>query len=380
MLTAVISTVQAEVNVVASIKPVHALVAAVMEGVGTPDLIIEGIGSPHTYSLKPSQAQLLQNADLVFWIGQDMEGFLEKPIEAIATNAISVTLMDIDGLIKIKLREGGSFENHDHDDHADHDDDHDDHADHDDDHDDHADHDDDHDDHADHDDDHDDHADHNDDHDDHADHNDDHDDHADHDDDHDDHADHDDDHDDHADHDDHDDHSDIDLHFWLDPINAKAMVHTIEDALIAADPEHAPTYAANAEQMMGRLDDLVVEVDAALAPVRGQGYIVFHDAYQYYESRFNIAAVGSITVSPEVMPGVKRVSELQAKVRGLGATCVFSEPQFEPKLVSIIIENTDARTGVLDPLGATVAQGPNHYFTLIRNMTKALTDCLSSKS
>ena len=330
MLTAVISTVQAEVNVVASIKPVHALVAAVMEGVGTPDLIIEGIGSPHTYSLKPSQAQLLQNADLVFWIGQDMEGFLEKPIEAIATNAISVTLMDIDGLIKIKLREGGSFENHDHDDHADHDDDHDDHADHDDDHDDHADHDDDH--------------------------------------------------DDHADHDDHDDHSDIDLHFWLDPINAKAMVHTIEDALIAADPEHAPTYAANAEQMMGRLDDLVVEVDAALAPVRGQGYIVFHDAYQYYESRFNIAAVGSITVSPEVMPGVKRVSELQAKVRGLGATCVFSEPQFEPKLVSIIIENTDARTGVLDPLGATVAQGPNHYFTLIRNMTKALTDCLSSKS
>ena len=310
MLTAVISTVQAEVNVVASIKPVHALVAAVMEGVGTPDLIIEGIGSPHTYSLKPSQAQLLQNADLVFWIGQDMEGFLEKPIEAIATNAISVTLMDIDGLIKIKLREGGSFENHDHDDHADHDDDH----------------------------------------------------------------------DDHADHDDHDDHSDIDLHFWLDPINAKAMVHTIEDALIAADPEHAPTYAANAEQMMGRLDDLVVEVDAALAPVRGQGYIVFHDAYQYYESRFNIAAVGSITVSPEVMPGVKRVSELQAKVRGLGATCVFSEPQFEPKLVSIIIENTDARTGVLDPLGATVAQGPNHYFTLIRNMTKALTDCLSSKS
>jgi zinc transport system substrate-binding protein len=216
-------------------------------------------------------------------------------------------------LTKIKLREGGDFENHDHDD--DHDD-HDDHANH---------------------------------------------------------ADHD-------DHDDHDDHSDIDLHFWLDPINAKAMVHTIEDALTAADPEHAATYAANAERMMGRLDDLVVEVDAALAPVRGQGYIVFHDAYQYYESRFDITAVGSITVSPEVMPGAKRVSELQAKVRELDATCVFSEPQFEPKLVSIIIENTDARTGVLDPLGATVAQGPDHYFTLIRNMTQALTDCLKPTS
>jgi zinc transport system substrate-binding protein len=267
MLTAVISTAQAEVNVVVSIKPVHALVMAMMDGAGTPDLIIEGTGSPHNYALKPSQAQLLQNADLVFWIGHDLERFLEKPIEGIATNATSIALMDSHGLTKIKLREGGDFENHDHDDH---DDDHDDHADHDD--------------------------------------HDDHDDHADHDDDHDDHA-------DHADHD--DDHSDIDLHFWLDPINAKAMVHTIEDALTAADPEHAATYAANAERMMGRLDDLVVEVDAALAPVRGQGYIVFHDAYQYYESRFDIAAVGSITVSPEVMPGAKRVSELQAKVREL---------------------------------------------------------------
>jgi zinc transport system substrate-binding protein len=318
MLAAGIGAAQAEVNVVVSIKPVHALVAAIMDGAGTPDLIIEGTGSPHNYALKPSQAQLLQNADLVFWIGHDFEQFLEKPIEGIATNATSVALMDSHGLTKIKLREGGDFENHDHDDH---DDDHDDHEDHDDDHDDHA---------------------------------------------------------DHADHD--DDHSDIDLHFWLDPINAKAMVHTIEDALTAADPEYAATYAANAERMMGRLDDLVVEVDAALAPVRGQGYIVFHDAYQYYESRFDIAAVGSITVSPEVMPGAKRVSELQAKVRELDAICVFSEPQFEPKLVSIIIENTNARTGVLDPLGATVAQGPDHYFTLIRNITKALTDCLKPTS
>jgi zinc transport system substrate-binding protein len=310
MLAAGISAAQAEVNVVVSIKPVHALVAAIMDGAGTPDLIIEGTGSPHNYALKPSQAQLLQNADLVFWIGHDFEQFLEKPIEGIATNATSVALMDSHGLTKIKLREGGDFENHDHDDDDDNDD-----------------------------------------------------------------------HDDHADHDeDHDDHSDIDLHFWLDPINAKAMVHTIEDALTAADPEHAATYAANAERMMGRLDDLVVEVDAALAPVRGQGYIVFHDAYQYYESRFDITAVGSITVSPEVMPGAKRVSELQAKVRELDATCVFSEPQFEPKLVSIIIENTDARTGVLDPLGATVAQGPDHYFTLIRNMTQALTDCLKPTS
>jgi ABC-type Zn uptake system ZnuABC Zn-binding protein ZnuA len=122
MLAAGIGAAQAEVNVVVSIKPVHALVAAIMDGAGTPDLIIEGTGSPHNYALKPSQAQLLQNADLVFWIGHDFEQFLEKPIEGIATNATSVALMDSHGLTKIKLREGGDFENHDHDD-----DDHDDH-------------------------------------------------------------------------------------------------------------------------------------------------------------------------------------------------------------------------------------------------------------
>ena len=208
-------------------------------------------------------------------------------------------------------------------------------------------------------------------------------DHADHDDDHDDgHEDHDDDHDDgHEDHDEgHDDHDDsFDQHVWLDPVNAKAMVHTIEEALVKADPGNATLYEANAARMMTRLDILLEDVNAQLEPVKGEGYIVFHDAYQYYEKRFGITAIGSITVSPEHLPGAKRVSELQEKVRSLNAVCVFSEPQFEPKLVSVIVENTDAGTGVLDPLGAMIESGPDMYFALIRNMTTAVTDCLSGK-
>ena len=385
ILSASLSLAQADVKVVASIKPVHSLVLAVMEGVGEPNLLVKGAGSPHTYALKPSQAQQLQDADLVFWMSHDLEAFLENSIESIATNAKSVPLMEAHGLTKLMFREGGAFDSHDHDDHDDHDeheghDDHDEHKDHDD-HDEHKDHDDhgheEHDDHDEHK--HDDHG--HEEHDDHDEHkhdehgHDDHDEHKDHDD-HDEH----DEHDEHEGHDEHDEHKHddhgYDPHVWLDPVNAKAMVHEIEEALVEVDPSNAAAYEANAEALMARLDDLVTEIDAELEPVKGRGYVVFHDAYQYFETRFGVSAVGSITVSPEVLPGAERVANLQDKVRDLGATCVFSEPQFEPKLVATVTENTNAGTGVLDPLGASIKDGPDLYFTLIRNMAKSLKDCL----
>ena len=315
ILTTSVTLAKADVKVVASIKPVHSLVAAVMQGVDTPYLLVDGAGSPHTYALKPSQARQLQSADLVFWMSHDLEAFLEKPIESIATNATSVQLMESHGLTKLNFREGGAFASHDHDDHDDKDhDDHDDHG-------------------------------------------------------HDDHG-----HDD-KDHDDKD-HDGVDPHVWLDPANAKAMIHEIEEALVAADPAHAAAYEANTEALMLKIDSLVAEVDADLEPVKGRGYVVFHDAYQYFEARFGVSAIGSITVSPEVLPGAERVSELQEKVRDLDAACVFSEPQFKPKLVATVTENTNAGTGVLDPLGATIENGPELYFTLIRNMANSLKECL----
>ena len=339
LATTMISTsatlANADVNVVTSIKPIHSLTAAVMQGVGEPSLLIEGSGSPHTYALKPSQAKSLQDADLIFWVGHDLEAFLECAIGNIAQNATAVSLFESHGLTKIAFREGGAFDAHDHGDHDDHGhDDHDDNK---------------HDDHG-----HDDHG-----HDDHDDHK------------HDDHG-----HDDHDDHG-HDDHGEFDVHVWLDPQNAKAMVHEIEEHLSKADPNNAQIYAANADALMAKLDDLIVEVDADLTSVRGKGYIVVHDAYQYFENRFGVSAVGSITVSPEVIPGAERVRDMQDKVKSLDATCVFSEPQFEPKLVNTIIEGTTARSGVLDPLGASIEDGPQLYFTLIRNMAKSLKDCLA---
>ncbi len=359
------SAANADVSVVTSIKPVHSLVSGVMEGVGTPKVIIEGAGSPHTYSLKPSQARQLQDADLVFWMGDELETFLEGPIKNIAKSATSIKLIDSHGLKKIKFREGGMFDAHDdHDDHGGHDDhghgehakdDHDDHG-----HDKHAK--DDHDDHG-----HDKHA--KDDHDDHG-----HDKHAK--DDHDDHG-----HDKHAKggHDDHG-HGEFDPHVWLDPINAKAIVHEIEEALVKVDPKNAKKYEANADRIAKEMDKLVEELREQLKPVQEKGFIVFHDAYQYFEQRFGVSAIGSITVSPEVMPGAERVRELRKKIMDLSATCVFSEPQFEPKLVKTLVEGTGARTGVLDPLGASLTKGPDLYSQLIREMASSLKNCLSAKS
>ena len=305
----------ADVKVVASIKPVHSLVASVMQGVSEPSLLVKGAGSPHTYSLKPSQAKELQAADIVFWMSHDLEAFLENSIESIAKNAKAVSLMDSHGLMKLNFREGGAFDAHDHghDDHGD--DKHDDHG------------------------------------------HDKHDDHG------------------HDKHDDHG-HDEVDPHVWLDPQNAKSLVHEIEEHLAEIDPSNAAKYEANAKAVMKKLDALTKEIEADLKPIRERGYVVFHDAYQYFEKRFGVSAVGSITVSPEVLPGAERVSELRDKVKSLNASCVFSEPQFEPKLVKTITENTDAGTGVLDPLGANIKDGPELYFTLIRNMAKSLKDCL----
>ena len=303
-------TANAEINVVASVKPVHSLVSGVMDGVGKPDLIVQGSASPHTYSLRPSQARQLEDADLVFWMGHELESFLEQPLEAIATKAHVVELIDSSKLKKIQMREGGMFDAHAHDDHDEHEG-----------------------------------------------------------------------HDDHDEHEGHDDHGhgEFDVHVWLDPENAKVLVNEIKLALIELDPVNASKYEANSNKMNMKLDQLIDEVTNKLESEQGKGYVVFHDAYQYFEQRFGMSAVGSITVSPEVVPGANRIRELKEKINELNAHCVFSEPQFEPKLVSTVIEGTQANTGVLDPLGASIKDGPELYFTLIRNMADSLHECLSKK-
>lgn len=375
-------------NVVVSIKPVHSLVAGVMKGAGQPQLIVKAGGSPHTYSLKPSEAAALQEAQMVVWVGDELEIFLEGPIETLATDARVLSLAEAPGVNLLAFREGGPWAEHeDHDDHGDHDH-HEEHAEHEDHakHEHHAEHDGHgkHDDHA-HDHAHGEHADHDDHahHEEHAEHKG-HDDH-DHHEGHAEHASHDDhDHDEHA-HDKHDAHAghhhgEEDMHIWLDPENAKAMVGAVAEALIELDPEHAGIYRTNQKLMVQQLDGLSADITAELAAVKDAPFIVFHDAYQYMEQRFGLSPVGSITVSPERQPGAARLQEIREKITELGARCVFAEPQFEPRLVGVVVEGTGAKTGVLDPLGASLQDGPELYFEMMRGNAAALRNCLAESS
>ena len=327
------TSVAAEPKVVATIKPLHSLVAAVMRDVGTPSLIIEGAGSPHTYALKPSQAANLSRADLVFWFGRDLETFMEKPVQTIASKAKVIKILEASGITKLPFRDLDSFssEDHAHDEKK-----HDEHA---------------HDEKK-----HDEHA-----HDEKK-----HDEHA-----HDEKK-----HDEHG-HDEHH-HGEFDPHVWLDPENAKVIVTIIRDTLARIDAKHAATYKDNASATIKRLDNLTAEIKKSLTNAGDHKFITFHDAYQYFEKRFHVPSSGTLTVSPEVMPGAERLRIIRTKVTKGGVKCVLAEPQFKSKLVDTVIEGTSARSGVIDPLGATLDAGPDLYFQLIQAMGKSVADCLNA--
>jgi len=312
VLSASAGTGSAAPDVVVSIKPIHSLVASIMKGVGEPKLIVDGAASPHTFSLKPSNAAAIEGADVIFWVGPGIEAFLEKPLDALAASATVIELGDAPGLEKLPFRESGAFEAHDHGHEAEeaHGHDHAAEA----------------------------------------------------------HADHD---------DDHHDHGAFDTHLWLDPMNAKAMAEEIEKTLVSADPANAAAYQANGAALMKDLDALDAELQATVAPVRNRPFIVFHDAYQYFEHRYGVSVAGSITVSPETMPGAERIGQIHKKVKELGATCVFAEPQFEPKLVAVVTEGTPARSATLDPEAATLKSGPGLYFELMRGLANSMKTCLS---
>lgn len=322
----------AEVKVTVTIKPVHALVAQVMEGVGTPDLLVKGAASPHTYALKPSDARALNHADVFFRVSEAVEPFTRKIVTALPASVRTVTLADAPGIEQLDVRTGETFEKHD----DAHEGEHDKAG--------------------------------------HGDHGHDHD-----------HGAHDHNHD-HDAADTHEDHThetrdgSRDGHVWLDPENARKMVAEIARVLSEASPADAEKFKANATRADAALVALQAEIARDLEPVKGKPFIVFHDAFQYFEHRFGLAAVGSITVSPENQPSAKRLTEIRRKLAALSAACVFSEPQFQAKLVAAVTEGTSARAGTLDPEGALVDPGPGAYDMLLRNLATGLRSCLAQGS
>lgn len=169
----------------------------------------------------------------------------------------------------------------------------------------------------------------------------------------------------------------FDPHVWLDPQNAKAMAEAVAAELSKADPQNAATYTSNADNFVRSLDAVSTQITAELAPVKTVPYVVFHDAYQYFENRFGLAAAGSISDVSARAPSAKRLREIRGKIKDVKAACVFREPQYDGKVVQTVIEGTGARDGVLDPLGADITPGPEAYQQLLAQLAKSLKACLA---
>ena len=323
-LLVIFTPANADVKVVASIKPIHSLASYLMDGVGKPDLIVDGYASPHGFALKPSHAKMLQNADLIFWVGEDLENFLEKPLKSIAKKAEKIELMEIKGLKKLKFRERNIFDGHDdhgHDEDGHKEDKHDDHG---------------------------------------------HDEDGHKEDGHDDHGHDEDGHEGHA-------HGEYDPHIWLDPENAKIILNEMVEHLIENDAKNASSYKSNLNKALKDIDGLLKSVKSELN--KDFKSIVFHDAYQYFEERFNVTVLGAFTVNTDVMPGAEQLSEIREIIEHDKVSCIFSEPQFNPDIINAVAKDMNISTGVLDPLGATLEPGKGLYFDLIRNMSKSFKGC-----
>ncbi len=167
-----------------------------------------------------------------------------------------------------------------------------------------------------------------------------------------------------------------DPHVWLDPHNAIAFTVAVADVLADLDPDHAAFYRDNANRRIRHLERLDGDLASRLEPVQDVPYMVFHDAYQYFEARYGLRAVGSITVDPGRPPGAERLAALRGLIRERGAVCVFTEPQFEPAIARTIVDDTDARLAELDPLGAGLSPGAELYPALMRSLATHLAQCL----
>ncbi|WP_295894607.1 zinc ABC transporter substrate-binding protein [uncultured Vibrio sp.] len=332
-------------KVAVDIAPLHSLVAQVMDGVSEPELLIRPEMSPHAYNLRPSEAKSLSDADVVFWIGEGLTPWLEKPLSSLAGSATKIEMMEVEGTTLYEFREGATFEGHDHHDEAQ--DEHDDKHGH---HDNEA--------HGEHDDKHahhDDEA--------HNEHNDKH---------------------EHHDEEEHDDHAEAhehhhdghDPHVWLDPKNAEVWLNQIAKTLGEADSEHAQNYQDNAKAAISRLHKLSSIIEQQAEDLKEVKFIVFHDAYQYFEQRFQLLATGAISISDASKPSPARISEIRQTVKELGVTCVFTEPQYNPELVNSVFENSTVKTiGTMDPLGANLAIGKDQYNQLLMAMIESLSQC-----
>ena len=304
LLFAALSTVlsaapvlSANAAVVASIKPLGFIASAIADGVTNTEVLLPDGASEHDYALKPSDVKRLQGADLVVWVGPDMEAFMQKSVRQLPEQK----QLELSALATVKplLMKGSDDDGSDHD------------------------------------------------------------------------------HGDKSDEDHH--HGDYNLHIWLSPEVAQRSAVAIHDKLVELMPEHRAKLDANLRDFTSGLADADKQVGSVLAPVKGKGYFVFHDAYGYFEKHYGLTPLGHFTVNPEIQPGAQRLHKIRTELVEHKAVCVFAEPQFRPAVIHAVAQGTQVRTGSLDPLGIGVVLGKDSYMQFLTQLSDQYASCLKGE-
>lgn len=303
-------------NVIVSIKPLHSLVSGVMNGIGAPTLLLKGASSPHHFQLKPSDAFAIRKADLIVRIGPSLETPLNKILGSLSDSSVTMNVIDIKTLKLFKIRSP-----HAHDHHADKIDDHDDkHAD-------------------------------------------------------------DEPHKDHRDHSHHEenenrDSTTIDPHIWLNTENAKEIVLAVAKRLALIDPKNSTQYRRNAVKMIGRIHQLELHITGKLKPLHKRSYIVFHDAYRYMTDQHKLKFSGAITLNPSTPPSAKHLKELSHKIDDEKVVCIFSEPQYNSKIISSLIEGHNIKLATLDAMGVNIPPSEDAFIMMMERLADDMHSCL----
>jgi zinc transport system substrate-binding protein len=328
----------AEIEVLTSIKPLQLIAAAVQDGVGKPAVLLPPGASPHHYAMRPSDVRQIRSADLLYWIGPDMEGFLAPVLDG--RKRPSVAIQSLPGLTLRHFGEAASEHDHDHE--AEHDA-HDEHA------------------HDAHDDEHAEHSEQaHDEHDDHA---------------------HEATHAQAADHDEHD-HAhrpgSLDAHLWLLPANALTIAEGMAQDMAEADPANAERYRANLSAFKQRLDALDKRLSQRLSETRSKPFFVFHEAFDYFETAYGLKHAGVFSAGGEAQPGARHVAAMRERLEQAGPSCVFYEPPVRPRLADSLIRGLPVTVTELDALGYGIDASASGYEQLIEDLGSSLAECLES--
>ena len=284
-----------ELQVATDIAPVHSLVARVMEGVGEPAMIMARGANAHSYSMRPSDASKLNDADVLFWIGPSLTPWLEKAVRAIDDHTISIELMQSEGTTLLENRQDAAF-SHDDEQHS-------------------------------------------------------------------------------SEHS--HEHGEFDPHGWFDPENAKLWLGRIAAELTRLDPANADVFKRNALAGQQEIDTAIEKIRARFSQLDNPRFIVYHDAYQYFSSRFDVSTVGAISISDSSRPSVSRMAEVRNLFTREKVNCVIVDPLYNKGLVQAITGSVQARIVVIDPLAADFSLSSNLYTEWLLLAAEQLSECLS---